>query len=135
MALLLHGGTQAAHETGLETLQQGQPLAKALMLHGATYPEAQNCWIVLYTCAMNCYVVSLHGCEGLLLDLSRLDRKWSWRRRVFSLGKIKGAHSHLQSVASHGRGKKKQSQLVYVSTFCQAGAALAPLFTLHMVCM
>jgi hypothetical protein len=61
---------------------------------GATSPEERNRWIVFYTYAMTCYVVSLRGCEGLLLDLSGLNRKWNVGGEEYVvialLGKIKG---------------------------------------------
>jgi hypothetical protein len=46
-------------------------------VEGAVSPEEQNRWIVFHTYAMTCYAVSLRGNEGLLIDLSGLNRKWS----------------------------------------------------------
>jgi hypothetical protein len=79
-------------------------ITKALMLcvleeadirvEAATSPEESNQWIVFHTYVMLCYVVSLQGCEGLLLDLDGLDRKWSVSEDKYLvialLGKIKG---------------------------------------------
>jgi hypothetical protein len=63
-------------------------------VEGATSPEERNRWIVFYTYAMTCYVVSLRGNEGLLVDLSGLNRKWSVGGDEYVvialLGKIKG---------------------------------------------
>jgi hypothetical protein len=63
-------------------------------VEGATSPEERNRWIVFYTYAMTCYVVSLRGCDSLLLDLSRLNRKWDVGGEEYVvialLGKIKG---------------------------------------------
>jgi hypothetical protein len=63
-------------------------------VEGATSPEERNRWIVFYTYAMTCYVVSLRGNEGLLIDLSSLNQKWSVGGDVYVvialLGKIKG---------------------------------------------
>jgi hypothetical protein len=87
-------------------------LSKALMLRvlkeaedrveGATSPAELNRWIVFQTYAMVCYVVSLRGCEGQLLDLGGLNRKWGVGGEryvvVALLGKIKGEsgdRSHL----------------------------------------
>ena len=58
--------------------------------------------MVFHTYAMVCYVMSLRGCEGLLLDLSGLNRKWGVGGDQYVvialLGKIKGEmgdRSHL----------------------------------------
>jgi hypothetical protein len=79
-------------------------ISKALMIkvlveadyrvESATSQEERNRWIVFYTYAMVCYVVSLRGCEGLLLDLSGLNRKMNAGVEEYVvialLGKIKG---------------------------------------------
>jgi hypothetical protein len=63
-------------------------------IEGAESPEERNRWIVFYVYAMTCYVVSLRGNEGLLLDLSGLNRKWDLGGETYVvialLGKIKG---------------------------------------------
>jgi hypothetical protein len=71
-------------------------------IEGATSPAELNRWLVFHTYAMVCYVVSLRGSEGLLLDLSGLNRKWGVGGEryvvIALLGKIKGKtgdRSHL----------------------------------------
>jgi hypothetical protein len=71
-------------------------------IEGATSPAELNRWLVFHTYAMVCYVVSLRGSEGLLLDLSGLNRKWGVGGEryvvIALLGKIKGEtgdRSHL----------------------------------------
>jgi hypothetical protein len=71
-------------------------------IEGATSPAELNRWIVFQAYAMCCYVVSLRGSEGLLLDLSGLNRKWGVGGDKYVvialLGKIKGEtgdRSHL----------------------------------------
>jgi hypothetical protein len=110
-------------------------ISKALMLRvlvkadclveGATSPEEQNRWIVFYTYAMTCYVVSLHGCEGLLLDLSGLNQKWSVGGEEYVvialLGKIKGeggdcAHL-LPSVPKTSSGIQVREKLKHLLAF------------------
>ena len=63
-------------------------------VEGAASPEERNRWVVFYVYAMTCYVVSLRGNEGLLLDLSGLNRKWNVGGESYVvialLGKIKG---------------------------------------------
>jgi hypothetical protein len=63
-------------------------------IDGATSPAELNRWIVFNTYATVCYVVSLRGSEGLLLDLGGLNRKWGVGREKYVvialLGKIKG---------------------------------------------
>jgi hypothetical protein len=63
---------------------------------GALTPREHNWWIVFHTYAIVTYVVSLHGSDGLLLNLDGL-----WRHRnkgnityaVIALpGQIKGEH-------------------------------------------
>jgi hypothetical protein len=53
-----------------------------------------NRWIVFHSYALVCYVVSLRGCEGLLLDLQGLQQKWGAGGNnyvvIALLGKIKG---------------------------------------------
>jgi hypothetical protein len=53
-----------------------------------------NCWIVFHSYALVCYVVSLRGCKGLLLDLSGLRQKWEAGGDEYVvitlLGKLKG---------------------------------------------
>jgi hypothetical protein len=79
-------------------------ISKALMLRvlieadnrveAAASPAEQNRWVVFYTYSMICYVVSLRGSEGLLIDLSGLNRKWDAGQNEYVvialLGKIKG---------------------------------------------
>jgi hypothetical protein len=104
-------------------------LSKALMLRvlkeaedrveGATSPAELNRWIVFQTYAMVCYVVSLRGCEGQLLDLGGLNRKWGVGGEryvvVALLGKIKGEsgdQSHLlPCVAKTSSGIKVKKSL------------------------
>jgi hypothetical protein len=63
-------------------------------VEGSASPEERNRWIVFYAYAMTCYVVSLRGNEGLLLDLSGLNRKWNVGGETYVVialrGKIKG---------------------------------------------
>jgi hypothetical protein len=53
-----------------------------------------NRWIVFHSYALICYVVLLRGCEGILLDLGGLRRKWGAGGNEYVvialLGKIKG---------------------------------------------
>jgi hypothetical protein len=63
-------------------------------LEAAETEEEKNRWIVVNTYITVCYVVSLRGSEGLLLDLSGLNRKWGLggdkHLTIALLGKIKG---------------------------------------------
>jgi hypothetical protein len=56
--------------------------------------KEKNHWIVVNTYTTVCYVVSLCGAEGLLLNLSGLNQKWGLGREKYLtidlLGKIKG---------------------------------------------
>jgi hypothetical protein len=65
-----------------------------IRVEAAMSPEESNRWIVFHTYAMLCYMVSLRGCEGLLVDLDGLNRKWRVGEDeyvvVALLGKIKG---------------------------------------------
>jgi hypothetical protein len=64
--------------------------------------QESNRWMVVNTYVTICYVVSLLGAEGLLVDLSGLNRKWGLGGleyvTIALLGKIKGEtgdHAHL----------------------------------------
>jgi hypothetical protein len=54
----------------------------------------KNRWIVFHTYATTCYVLSLRGCEGFLLDLAGLNRRFATGGEKYVvialLGKIKG---------------------------------------------
>jgi hypothetical protein len=54
----------------------------------------KNRWLVFHTYVTVCYVVSLRGCEGFLLDLAGLNRKFNAGGNryvvIALLGKIKG---------------------------------------------
>jgi hypothetical protein len=115
--------------------QPSKAISKALMLRvlleadhrveGSTSPAEQNRWIVFYTYAMTCYVVSLRGCEGLLLDLSGLNQKWDVGGEEYVvialLGKIKGEagdRAHLlPSVPKTSSGIKVREKLKRLLAF------------------
>jgi hypothetical protein len=63
-------------------------------IEAAETDTENNRWIVVNTYITVCYVVSLRGAEGLLLDLSGLNRKWGLGGTKYItialLGKIKG---------------------------------------------
>jgi hypothetical protein len=63
-------------------------------IEAAASKREENRWIVFHTYVTVCYVVSLRGSEGLLLDISGLRRKWGLGGdeyiTIALLGKIKG---------------------------------------------
>ncbi len=63
-------------------------------IESAMSRREENRWTVFHTYVTVCYVVSLRGSEGLLLDLSGLRRKWGLGGTEYVtialLGKIKG---------------------------------------------
>ena len=63
-------------------------------IEAAEMDQEKNRWLVVNTYIIVCYVGSLRGAEGLLLDLSGLNRKWGLGGdkyiTIALLGKIKG---------------------------------------------
>jgi hypothetical protein len=68
--------------------------AADLKIREAVSPREKNRWIVFHTYVVVCYTISLRGCEGFLLDLAGLNRKFSAGGDKYIvialLGKIKG---------------------------------------------
>ena len=76
--------------------------AAELQIQEAVTLREENRWIVFHSFAIVCYTVSLRGCEGFLLDLAGLNRKFKAGGDKYVvitlLGKIKGEtgdRSHL----------------------------------------
>jgi hypothetical protein len=96
-------------------------------------PGESNQWIVFYTYAMVCYVVSLRGCEGLLIDLNGLNRKWRVGGEEYViialLGKINGeaGNQALPSVTKTSSGIRVRDKIKHLLDFKKSiGQVIGP---------
>jgi hypothetical protein len=55
--------------------------AADLKIQEAVSPQEKNRWVVFHTYVVVCYMISLRGCEGFLLDLAGLVESKVFGRR------------------------------------------------------